>query len=194
MTFTFIPEKQDIEGERISINKSKIYQYVEIQDIGFGDYHSKDLRGWELPSRAKHFAEPNDIYIGSIWGSAIKWCYIPQGVNNVVVTNGCFRCRVKDGMEKYTTDLLAYLNSEGWGVQMRSFARGSDGLAEICQNDAEKVIIPLLSDNTREDLLKYVQSLRQGATSLNTVIKQLIKSKKVDYEDPKKRPSHIVLV
>ena len=51
-------------------------------------------------------------------------------------------------MEKYTTDLLAYLNSEGWGVQMRSFARGSDGLAEICQNDAEKVIIPLLSDNT----------------------------------------------
>ena len=190
----FIPEKQDIEGERISINKSKIYQYVEIQDIGFGDYHSKDLRGWELPSRAKHFAEPNDIYIGSIWGSAIKWCYIPQGVNNVVVTNGCFRCRVKDGMEKYTTDLLAYLNSEGWGVQMRSFARGSDGLAEICQNDAEKVIIPLLSDNTREDLLKYVQSLQQGATSLNTVIKQLIKSKKVDYEDPKKRPSHIVLV
>ncbi len=55
-------------------------------------------------------------------------------------------------MEKYTTDLLAYLNSEGWGVQMRSFARGSDGLAEICEDDAKKVITPLLTDTIRESL------------------------------------------
>ena len=49
-------------------------------------------------------------------------------------------------MGQYTADLLAYLNSEGWGVQMRSFARGSDGLAEICEDDVKKVIIPLLTD------------------------------------------------
>lgn len=190
----FIPEKQSSQGKTVSISKSERYHYIEIQDIGFGDYHSKEIRGWELPSRAKHFSEVDDIYIGAIWGSSVKWCYIPQGATNVVVTNGCFRCRVKSGMEKYTADLLAYLNSEGWGVQTRSFARGSDGLAEICEDDAKKVIIPLLTDTMRESLSKYVQNLQHGTTTLNTVIKPLIKGKDIDYQDPQKRPSHIVLV
>lgn len=190
----FIPEMQNKCGEKVLIQKSTLYQYVEIQDIGFGDFHSKEMRGWELPSRAKHFSEAGDIYIGSIWGSAIKWCYIPHGIDNVVVTNGCFRCRVKPEMEKYLPDLLAYLNSEGWGVQMRSFARGSDGLAEICEDDAKQVIIPLLEDSTREKLSEYVANLQRGTTTINTVVKRLIKGNQVDYDDPPKRPSHIVLV
>lgn len=190
----FIPEMQNKCGGKVLIHKSTLYQYVEIQDIGFGDFHSKEMRGWELPSRAKHFSEAGDIYIGSIWGSAIKWCYIPHGVDNVVVTNGCFRCRVKPEMEKYLPDLLAYLNSEGWGVQMRSFARGSDGLAEICEDDAKQVIIPLLKDSTREKLSEYVANLQRGTTTINTVVKRLIKENQVDYDDPPKRPSHIVLV
>lgn len=152
------------------------------------------MRGWELPSRAKHFASAGDIYIGAIWGSAIKWCYIPEGADNIVVTNGCFRCRVKDGMKKYTPDLLAYLNSEGWGVQMRAFSRGSDGLAEICEDDAKNVIIPLLTDDLRRSLSGHVENLQKGTTTVNSVVKQLIKDKRVDYSDPTKRPSHIVLV
>lgn len=152
------------------------------------------MRGWELPSRARHFSEADDIYIGSIWGSAVKWCYIPKDVKNVVVTNGCFRCRIKSEMKKYAPDLLAYLNSEGWGVQMRSFARGSDGLAEICENDARNVIIPLLSDAVRSELTEYVKNLQQGTATINTAVKQFIKEKSIDYYEPQKRPSHIVLV
>lgn len=120
--------------------------------------------------------------------------YIPEGLKNVVVTNGCFRCRIKPGMEKYLPDLLAYLNSEGWGVQMRAFSRGSDGLAEICEEDAKSVIIPLLTEKLRDDLSEYVSNLQHGTTTINTVVKQLIKGKQVSYEDPPKRPSHIVLV
>lgn len=190
----FIPEGQDIHGNKASVNKSKMYCYVEIQDIGYGDYHFKELRGWELPSRAKHFSEAEDIYIGSIWGSAVKWCYIPQGADNIVVTNGCFRCRIKAGMEKFLPDLLAYLNSEGWGVQMRSFSRGSDGLAEICEDDAKEVIVPLLTDETRVQLFDYVQNLRHGAATINTVVKQLINDNCMNYKEPPKRPSHIALV
>lgn len=97
-------------------------------------------------------------------------------------------------MKQYLPDLLAYLNSEGWGVQMRSFSRGSDGLAEICEDDAKKVIIPLLEDNVREQLSEFVSNLDHGTTTLNSVVKQLIKEHRVDYSDPNKRPSHIVLV
>ena len=190
----FFPEKRSLDGKKIAVQKSKIYHYVEIQDIGFGEYHAKELRGWELPGRARHFSEEGDIYMGSIWGSAVKWCYIPAGAKDVVVTNGCFRCRIREGQEGYLTDLLAYLNSEGWGVQMRSFARGSDGLAEICEEDAKKAIIPLLSKNLRESLKEYVENLKTGSTTLNLRVKHLIKENALPYDDPMRRSSHIVLV
>lgn len=190
----FFPEKETSTGDKVSVSKSQVYRYVEIQDIGHGDFYAKEMRGWELPSRAKHFAEADDIYFGAIWGSAVKWCYIPQDCSGIVVTNGCFRCRIKPGKEKYLPDLLAYMNSEGWGVQLRAFARGSDGLAEICEDDARQVIIPALDDSVRRQMLSYVQSIRAGTDSINSFVMQLIKSDKVDYNEPQKRPSHIVLV
>ena len=190
----FIPEKQTADGRKVTVSKSAIYNYVEIQDIVKGDYAVKEMRGWELPSRAKHFCEPHDIYFGSIWGSTTKWCYIPEGAKDVVVTNGCFRCRMKTGKQAYLTDLLAYMNSEGWAVQLRSFARGSDGLAEICETDAKNVIIPILSEESREKLQAYVKNLQTGSTTINSVVRQMIGAGEVDYHDPKKRPSHIVLV
>ena len=168
--------------------------YVELQDIVKGDYVAKELRGWELPSRAKHFSEPHDIYFGSIWGSTGKWCYIPENAKDVVVTNGCFRCRMRIRKQKFLPDLLAYMNSEGWAVQLRSMARGSDGLAEICENDAKNVIIPLLSDEVRGKLKIYVDNLKTGSTTLNSVMRMMIGTNEVEYHDPKKRPSHIVLV
>ncbi len=190
----FIPEKEKADGTKIKIQKSNNYNYVEIQDIGQGDFSFHEMRGWELPSRAKHFAESGDIYFGSIWGSAIKWCYIPDNAENIVVTNGCFRCRIKDDKKHLLPDLLAYMNSEGWGTQMRSFSRGSDGLAEICVEDAAKVIIPLLSDEIRKELEPAISSLQKGFTSVNSIVRGLIKSSRVNYNEPRKRPSHIVLV
>ena len=190
----FIPERQTADGRKVTVSKSAVYNYVEIQDIVRGDYSVKALRGWELPSRAKHFSEPHDIYFGSIWGSTSKWCYIPENAQDVVVTNGCFRCRMKADKQEFLTDLLAYMNSEGWAVQLRSFARGSDGLAEISEADASNVIIPIVSDETREKLRPYVESLKSGTTTMNSVVRQMIVASEVDYHDPKRRPSHIVLV
>lgn len=190
----FIPERQNTQGKKIKIIPSNTYQYLEIQDMGYGDYYTRDLRGWELPSRARHFAEAGDIYFGSIWGSAIKWCYISDVSQNVVVTNGCFRCRIKSDKEKYLPDLLSYFNSEGWGVQMRAFARGSDGLAEICVDDAKKVVIPLLDDEARSEMNDHIINLKIGKSTINSVIKSMIKNGDIDYKEPQKRPSHIVLV
>ena len=97
-------------------------------------------------------------------------------------------------MKHLLPDLLSYLNSEGWAVQMRSFSRGSDGLAEICVEDASNVIIPLLSDAMRSEIMPTINALQTGTTTLNSIIKSHIKSNSVDYDDPPKRPSHIVLV
>lgn len=190
----FIPERENSDGKKVNVKKSSLYNYVELQDIVKGDYSSKEMRGWELPSRAKHFSEPHDIYFGSIWGSTTKWCYIPENAKDVVVTNGCFRCRMRFCKQKYLPDLLAYMNSEGWAVQLRSMARGSDGLAEICEADARNVIIPLLSAEAREKLQPFVENLKTGSTTINSVVRMMIGSNEVEYHEPKKRPSHIVLV
>jgi type I restriction enzyme M protein len=190
----FIPEKRTSQGKKIAIEPSTVYQYVEIQNIGYGDYHSNEIMGWELPGRARHFAEAGDIYFGSIWGSAVKWCIIPENSERVVLTNGCFRCRIKKQMEAYLPDLLSYFNSEGWGVQMRSFARGSDGLAEISQDDAKNVIVPLLDDICRAEMRQVVANLQNGRSTVASLTKTLRKAGRISYADPDKRPSHIALV
>lgn len=190
----FIPERENSKGKKVYVKSASIYNYVEIQDIVKGDFSTNELHGWELPSRARHFSEAHDIYFGSIWGSTAKWCYIPERAKDIVVTNGCFRCRMRVNKVKYLPDLLAYMNSEGWAVQLRSMARGSDGLAEICEADAKKVIVPLLNAEAREKILPYVEKLQSGNTTLNSVVRQMIGESEVEYYDPKKRPSHIVLV
>ena len=188
----FIPEKHTSQGNKTNVVKSNQYGYIELSNMGQGEYQAGYYKGWELPDRAKHFAEPRDIYFGSIWGSAIKWCIIADDAKDLVVTNGCLRCRMKPGEEQYLTDLLAYMNSEGWGVQMRAIARGSDGLAEISASDAADTIIPLLDSDNRANLQQYVDNLISGHSSLYTTVGDLIDDGL--YNDPSKRPNHMTLV
>lgn len=191
----FMPERTNSIGQPVSADSPTEYSYIEIADIGYGDFHTKKLMGWELPSRARHFAEIGDIYFGSIWGSVSKWCYFGDGYEDHVVTNGCHRCRIKAGKEKYLVDLIAYMNTEGWSTQLRSLARGSDGLAEVIVEDAKKVIIPqLTNEKVRREIDPFVKNLKKGRVTVKSAISALLEQDAWDIEEPKKRPSHIVLV
>jgi type I restriction enzyme M protein len=191
----FLPERLSSAGMTNKITASKMYRYVELQDIGYGDYMANEMRGWQLPSRARHFAEEGDIYFGSIWGSVSKWCYIGSGTSNTLVTNGCHRCRIKPGKENRLLDLLSYMNTEGWSVQLRAMARGSDGLAEVTVEDAKTVIIPVINEKSiRADLEGFVENLKGGRVTMSTAVNQLLSTNKWKIDEPKNRPSHIVLV
>ncbi len=190
----FIPERFNSQLKRVSRQAKKVYNYVEIQDIGWGDYTSTELPGWELPSRAKHFCEPGDIYIGSIWGSVSKWCIMPKQCDDYIVTNGCHRLRMKEEKEKYMTDLASFICSESYCVQMRSFSRGSDGLAEVTPEDCRKVLVPKLSDKERGVLKPYVDLLIEGASDLRSKVFLMMAGKLISYPVVPKRPSHVVLV
>ncbi len=136
----------DIRPE-VPVSKQKrsaaeTYRYVEISDVGVGTYSWSEVRGWELPDRAKQMCEPGDIFVGSIWSSVRKWFMAGGDCSRVVVTNGFHRLRFKPGMESYRLDLAAGLCLETYCVQMRSLARGSDGLAEIHENDLLDVVLP----------------------------------------------------
>ena len=190
----FLPEKTTSSNQKIKKINKTIYHYVELQDIGFGDYKSSEYRGWELPDRAKHFAEPKDLYVGSIWGSVSKWCLIPNGVKNVVVTNGCHRMRIKSNMSERIVDIVAFLCAEAYSVQMRAFARGSDGLAEVTENDTRKVLVPELSQAVRKELEPFVESLISGTPDLHSKVLRMLQTQKIPYPQTPKRPSHVALV
>ncbi|WP_415717705.1 HsdM family class I SAM-dependent methyltransferase [Roseibium sp.] len=190
----FIPEMRSTTGEKVSKILKQVYSYVELQNIGQGDYRGEELRGWELPQRAKHFAEGEDIYIGSIWGSVQKWCLIPRDAENVVVTNGCHRIRMKSAHRDKMVDLVAFLSAEAYSIQMRGFARGSDGLAEIIADDAAEVIVPALSAKERGILKPFVDSLLAGQPDIRAKVNRMVFDKEVGYPAPPKRRSHVALV
>jgi type I restriction enzyme M protein len=190
----FISEKTTSTGHPAKRITKKQYEYIEIQDIGYGDFKSTSYRGWELPDRAKHFAEARDLYIGSIWGSVAKWCLIPDTVQDVIVTNGCHRLRIKQGKETLLPDLVAFLCTEAYAVQMRALARGSDGLAEVTEDDVARVIIPELSTAARVQVKPYVDSLVSGTPDVKSKVSAMFKAKDVTYPQAANRPSHVVLV
>ena len=80
-------------------------------------------------------------------------------------------------------------------MQLRSLARGSDGLAEVTVEDAKTVIIPIIQNpEVRKSLQPYINRLKDGKIMMRSIIRNMIEQGKWDIEDPEKRPSHIVLV
>lgn len=191
---TFIPEKTSTTGKRVRKDPERVYRHIELASVGQGDATPAAVRGWELPDRAKHFAEPGDIYVAGIWSSVGKWFLTPDSCDDVVVTNGCHRMRLKPGKEDFLPDLLAFFCTEAYRVQMRALARGSDGLAEITQDDAALISIPVLSAVARSELMVSVNLLKAGRLAISAHVDALISSGGIDYPQTGKRPSHVALV
>jgi len=191
----FVPESQTSDGSPVFIDAEKAYNYVEIADVGVGTYRTKPLLGWELPSRARHHAEPRDIYLGAIWSSVTKWCMVGDAAQNIVVTNGLRRIRLKPGMDKHLPDLVIALCSEGYATQMRALARGSDGLAEISEEDMNDILIPRIKSRTaRAEIAPYVEQLLNGVTTLESKVTHLISNGRVPISMPSARPSHTSII
>jgi len=191
----FLAEGVASDGERRRIEAAKVYRYIEINDVSIGTYRWQSMRGWELPTRGKHHAEPGDIYIGSIWSCVSKWFLVPRGGVNTVVTNGFLRLRLKEGNEDLLPEIVAGLCSEAFATQMRGFARGSDGLAEIGPQDAARIILPRITDpEVRSELYPFIEQLRTGNTSIEAKVVGLLEEQRLPLPIPPARPHHTSIV
>lgn len=191
----FMVEGFSSDGSRQTIEPDKIYRYVEINDAGIGTYRWQTLHGWELPSRGKNHAEPDDIYIGSIWSCVRKWFLAAKDSDDMIVTNGFLRLRLKPEHSDLLLDVIAGLCSEAFGTQMRAFARGSDGLAEISPLDAGQVVLPYVTDpDVRSELQPFVDQLRSGFTSVEAKVTALLNEGRLPIPDPPDRPHHTSVV
>lgn len=174
---------------------SKQYRYVELEDMTAGSFRWKSLRGWELPDRARHVANKGDLFVGSVWGSVQKWILTGGDTTDLLVTNGCHRLRIKPDKTDQLLDLVAALSTESYATQMRAFARGSDGLADVGADDTAEVLVPEITDPAvRAELQPFVDQLLAGFTSVRAKVDDLLESKTLKVPVPARRPTNSVLV
>lgn len=190
------PQGRVSAGTGLKIKADHLYHYIDIDNIGAGDYKVTTMRGWQLPQRAKLQAGPLDIFVGSIWSSVTKWCLIgTTPPDNLVVTNGCHRLRIKPGMDKYMVDTCIFLCSEVYATQMRALARGSDGLAEIHEADLSQVLVPLIADTQQKAAVQpFVDAILTGSASLKGAVQDMIARSALSLPLPEPRPHHSALV
>jgi type I restriction enzyme M protein len=183
-----------VSTARPTIISRNTYQYVEIEFVGSGEYDYTELKGWQLPSRAKLTATSGDIFIPHIWGCAGKWFIAAGDCENLIVTNGCTRLRLKTGQDEILPDLLVGLCSEAFCVQMRALATGSDGLAEIVDDDLLSIVLPkILDEAERERVQKQVGPLLTGEARFGKFAKTIIDNAE-KFPIPPPRKSHCALI
>lgn len=191
----FVHEGQTSGNESVEVDTEETYHYIEIGDVGAGTYRFNDMVGWALPTRARHHAEPGDIYLGAIWSCVTKWCMMGAECENTIVTNGFLRTRLRPGMEDHLLDLVVGLCSEAYASQARGIARGSDGMAEVGEEDIVDVILPRIGDPVvRAEMASYVEQLRTGATTLEAKVSALIGSGAIAIPVPPPRYEHTSIV
>ena len=97
--------------------------------------------------------------------------------------------------EELLLDVIAGLCTESSSVQMRSTARGSDGLAEVGDEDLENVVLPKIEDpHARVVLHPFVNALIQGLTGVEDAVRRLNAEGELPVTDPRPRTSHVQLV
>ena len=182
-----------VDAPPLRPEKSQIYRYVEIEDMRAGAHDFKEIRGWKLPGRAKLVAEPGDVFIAHIWGCAGKWFIATrEGSQSLVITNGCTRFRPHDDRRDLLPDLVAGLCSELFAVQMRALARGSDGLAQVPDEDILSIVLPRVVDNDQRQRLQIlVDDLMDGSINFAHSVRSTVST---NWPTPPNRKSHCALV
>jgi len=179
---------------RPKIRPDGLYRYVEIEPIGIGEYDFEEMRGWQLPQRARLPAVAGDFYVAHLWSSAGKWFRAPRDCEDTLVTNGCAHFRLRSGADHLLPDLVVGLSSESFCIQLRALATGSDGLAEISDDDMLSIVLPKISDSeARVKVDRQIAAMWEGEARLSKVAQAII-DKTSGYVNPSKRKSHCSLV
>lgn len=185
----------EIVSERnLKKRKDKLYKYVEIERIGVGDYDYTEQKGWQLADRAKLNARPGDLFVPHLWSCAGKWFIASNDADDLVVTNGCARLRLMPGQSHKMPSVLVGMCSEAFSVQIRAASTGSDGLAEISDDDLLDITFPVITDETViASVLSHHEHMLSGQERFAKFARHSIAAIS-DYPIPPARKSHGALV
>jgi hypothetical protein len=129
--------------KQTKIDKHKMYKYIDIGEISTPLYGSKELYGWELPSRAKYSLKKYDILVSKLEGN-VSYCIILDDSDNYISTNGVSVIRPDSTQAAYI--LFANITKKEFIIQHNAYLTGSI-MASLSDNDIGEIMM-----DTRIDL------------------------------------------
>ncbi len=129
--------------KQTKIEKQKKYKYIDIGEISTPLYGSKELYGWELPSRAKYSLKKYDILVSKLEGN-VSYCIILDDSDNYISTNGVSVIRPYSTQAAYI--LFANITKKDFIIQHNAYLTGSI-MASLSDNDIGEIMM-----DTRIDL------------------------------------------
>jgi type I restriction-modification system DNA methylase subunit len=118
------------------IDKTKKYNYIDIGEINSPLYGSKELYGWQLPSRAKYTVKKFDILVSKLEGS-MSYCTILDD-NGYIATNGVTVIRPNNMNSLFV--LMANIVKSDFEIQHKAFMTGSI-MASLSDTDIGEILI-----------------------------------------------------
>lgn len=141
------------------IDQNKQYKYIDIGEISTPLYGSKELYGWELPSRAKYSLQKYDILISKLEGN-VSYCVILDDSDNYISTNGVSVIRPNNMNSLYV--LFANITKKEFIVQHNAYLTGSI-MASLCDNDIGETLM-----NAQIDV-EMTKKMIDALTALNAL-------------------------
>jgi hypothetical protein len=127
------------------IDPCKKYKYIDIGEISSPLYSSKDLYGWELPSRAKYTLQKYDILISKLEGT-MSYCVILDYADNYICTNGVAVLRPNSQDALYV--LFAAIIKQNFSVQHNAYLTGSI-MASLGDKDIGEMLVETKVDTEK---------------------------------------------
>jgi hypothetical protein len=141
------------------IDSRKKYKYIDIGEISTPLYGSKELYGWELPSRAKYSLQKYDILVSKLEGT-VSYCVILDDSDNYISTNGVSVIRPKNMSALYI--LFANITKKDFIVQHNAYLTGSI-MASLSDSDIGDILM-----NTQIDV-EMTKKMVEALTALNAL-------------------------
>jgi hypothetical protein len=141
------------------IDSRKKYKYIDIGEISTPLYGSKELYGWELPSRAKYSLQKYDILVSKLEGT-VSYCVILDDSDNYISTNGVSVIRPKNMSALYI--LFANITKKDFIIQHNAYLTGSI-MASLSDSDIGDILM-----NTQIDV-EMTKKMVEALTALNAL-------------------------
>lgn len=166
----------DIKEENFTPKDDTTYKYVELANIGkYGNIIGcSQLKGEDLPSRARRIVSKNDVVISSLEGSLDSCALVEEDYDGALCSTGFY---VLKSSVLNSETLLVLFKSPLVKELMRKGCSGTI-LTAIGRQELERIPIPLIRQEIQEEIAQHVQS----SISLRKESQQLLEHAKLTVE------------
>ena len=159
----FLLKDKDVEisnNDTLTKDNEQVYRYIDTGSVYKNQLKDvQELRGWELPDRAKLMVEEDYILIAKMRGSASNFLYCTSAHRGFLASNGFYKVRIQN--ERKRLSLFRFLFTEEYKLQAKSIATGTI-MPDVKEDDFRNMIyIPLLDAGEVKQAKDYLESVKK---------------------------------